>query len=128
MHRAAKWSRLSVEKKNARVENSFGICLEPGIRVHKSLFLAAHFYRRAADQGNPDRANNFTFCLEHGRGVPQNVEMGRNLTNPPPIGVIPKQNSTAHASFACSIDGGRQRAPTNRLLIPRHAIACLKLP
>jgi serine/threonine protein kinase len=37
--------------------------------------LAARFYRRAAQQGHADGANNFGFCLEHGRGVEQNFEL-----------------------------------------------------
>jgi TPR repeat protein len=61
--------------KNSSAANSFGICLERGIGVHKNLFLAAQFYRRAAEQGHPDGANNFGFCLEHGRGVEQNFEL-----------------------------------------------------
>jgi TPR repeat protein len=61
--------------KNASAENSFSICMERGIGVHKNLFLAAQYYQRAAQQGHLDGANDFGFCLEHGRGVRQNIEM-----------------------------------------------------
>jgi TPR repeat protein len=37
--------------------------------------LAAQYYHRAAKQGHSDGANNFGFCLEHGRGVEQNIEI-----------------------------------------------------
>jgi hypothetical protein len=73
--RAAKYYRLSAERKNAAAENSFGICLERGIGVDKNVWLASRYYLRAALQGHPDGANNLGFCLEHGHGVEQNIEL-----------------------------------------------------
>jgi hypothetical protein len=49
------------KRKNAAAENSFGICLERGIGVHKNLSLAGQYYLRSAQQGHPDGANNFGF-------------------------------------------------------------------
>jgi TPR repeat protein len=40
-----------------------------------NLSLSAQFYLRGAQQGHSDGANNFGFCLEHGRGVQQNFDM-----------------------------------------------------
>jgi serine/threonine protein kinase len=37
--------------------------------------LAAEYYKRAADDGHADGANNFGFCLEHGRGVRQDIPL-----------------------------------------------------
>jgi TPR repeat protein len=67
--RAAKYYHLFAEQQNAATKNSLGICLERGIGVHTKVFLAA------AQQGHPDGANDFGFCLEHRRGVEQNIEM-----------------------------------------------------
>jgi TPR repeat protein len=47
--------------------------LERGIGVCVNLELAAEYYRRAADQGHTDGANNLGFCLEHGPGVAQDI-------------------------------------------------------
>jgi TPR repeat protein len=56
-------------------QNSFGICLECDIGVHKTLLLAIQYYKRAANHGHRDVGNSFGFCLEHSRGVQQNMEM-----------------------------------------------------
>jgi hypothetical protein len=39
------------------------------------VLLAAQFYERAAKRCHRDGANNFGICLEHGRGVEENIEM-----------------------------------------------------
>jgi TPR repeat protein len=41
----------------------------------QNVSLAAHYSQRSARQGHFDGANNFGFCLKHGRGVKQNIEM-----------------------------------------------------
>jgi TPR repeat protein len=52
--RVTKYYRLSAEQNNAAAQN---------------MSLAASYYLRSAQQGHPDSANNFGFCLEHGRSV-----------------------------------------------------------
>jgi TPR repeat protein len=37
-----------------------------------------HYYQRSALQGHPDGANNLGFCLEHGRGIEQDVAQAAN--------------------------------------------------
>jgi TPR repeat protein len=53
MFRAAKYYRLASELNHAAAQNSFGICLERGIGVHKNLFLAAQYYQRSAQRCFP---------------------------------------------------------------------------
>jgi hypothetical protein len=66
------------------------------------LLLAAQYYRRAAQQGHPDGANNFGFCLDYGCGVQQNIEMAAEFYKLQRITVIQKQNSIIIAFFAYS--------------------------
>jgi TPR repeat protein len=42
--------------------------------TEKNIGLAVHDYQRLATHGDPDGANNFGFCLEHGRAVKQFCE------------------------------------------------------
>jgi TPR repeat protein len=56
-------------------QNSFGIFLEHGIRVHKNQLLAERYDQRPAHQKHLDGANDFGFCLEHGRGVEQSIKL-----------------------------------------------------
>jgi TPR repeat protein len=49
--------------------------LERGTGVYQNQWLAAQYYRPAAEHGHADGAKNFGFCLEHGRGIQQDIEM-----------------------------------------------------
>jgi TPR repeat protein len=71
--RAAKYDRRSAELKSAAAENSFGICLGRGIRVQSTAVLAVHYYQRSVLQGHPDWGTILGFCLEHDRGVAQDI-------------------------------------------------------
>jgi hypothetical protein len=44
------------------------------VGVHSNLDLVVDYYKWSAERGDPDGANNFSFCLEHGRDIKHNIE------------------------------------------------------
>jgi TPR repeat protein len=49
---------MSAKLDELSAENVFGISLKQGIGVHSNLILAVRDYKRAAEHGDPDGANN----------------------------------------------------------------------
>lgn len=57
------------------MQNSFDICFKDVIEIHENLSLDAQCHPPAFNQSYTADGSDFEFCLEHGHGIHQTIEM-----------------------------------------------------
>ena len=70
------WSGYG-SKGYAPAQYDLGYHYYQGLGIERDYYQAAHWYRKAAEQGNKNAQRALADCYEQGRGVPGNPSLAR---------------------------------------------------